>query len=122
MGTLGGHLLPGSFFICFSIWWSFITAIRYVQSKAHKLSNGRSCRTSIYQMSSAMPCICLPSERLRRAPVESWVKIVMASIGILGEFITGIHFNYIRPMNKDDAALFGCDSLVGDAMGISNYF
>lgn len=110
MGTLGGHILPGSFFICFSIWWSFITAIRFVQSKPRRSSDGSSAHRMLYRTSATMPCICLPGHKLRQAPMESWVKIILASIGIFGEIVTGMHFNYIRPINKDDASLYGCDS------------
>lgn len=117
MGTLGGHLLPGSFFLAFAIWWSFITSIRYVQSKLK--SPFRSDQLVGYKTTSTMPCICLPSKKLRRAPIESWVKVVLASIGLIGEFITAIHFNYIRPINKDDIILFGCD--LGEEMGHSHH-
>ena len=33
MGTLGGHILPGTFFILFALRWSFNAAVKYVQSK-----------------------------------------------------------------------------------------
>lgn len=104
MGTLAGHLLPGSFFIGFAIWWSFITAIRFVQTRA-----------TTYKATTTVPCICLPCSRLRRAPVESLTKIVLGTLGIIGEVITGLHFNYIRPPNKDNSKLFGCDS-IGDQL------
>ena len=115
MGTLGGHLLPGFFFIGFALWWSYITAIRYVQSKLRRESNQP---PAIYHSTVTMPCICLPSRKLRRAPIESWVKILFTIIGILGEILTGLRFNYIRPLNKDDASYFGCES-TGELLGIN---
>ncbi len=62
----------------------------------------------------AKPCICCPCTKLRRAPVErfillekieyfilefnseyiSYVKLIFATIGLLGEVITGVHRNY----------------------------
>ena len=93
MGTLGGHLLPGSFFIIFSLWWSFITAIRYAQSKMkspYKKNSVIGYRTSV-----TMPCICCPCGVLRRAPIESILKATLATIGILGEVITGFHWTKI---------------------------
>lgn len=109
MGTLAGHLLPGFFFICISIWWSFITAIRFVLSKPKRNSTGYP-GSYIYRTSATMPCLCLLNDRLRRAPIESLIKFIFGSIGIIGEIATGIHFNYVRPVNKDDSSIFGCNS------------
>jgi hypothetical protein len=36
-----------------------------------------------------MPCLFLPCSKLRRAPVESYLKFFMGIIGALGEYITG---------------------------------
>lgn len=128
MGTLEGHLLPGLIFVGLGIWWGFITSVRYVQSQASNrrrrrgmvvgtkqaFSSNSSSSSSLvssytYHTSVGMPCICLPSRRLRRAPVEVWVRIVLTFLGILGEAATGLHFNYV-PINKDDSNFFGCDS------------
>ena len=108
MGSLAGHLLPGTFFIIFAIWWSFLTAIRYIQSK--HLSSVKKSKS--YETSSAMPCICLPSERLRRAPIESYFKFIAGLIGIFGEFVTAIEFNHVvKPgIGKDDVSIFGCEN------------
>ena len=90
MGTLGGHLLPGSFFILFGVWWSFITSIRFVQSKM-KSPFKKNSRIG-YKGTVTMPCICMPCGNLRRAPIESWLKIIFGSIGLAGEIITGVHW------------------------------
>lgn len=108
MGSLAGHLLPGTFFLIFSVWWSFVTAIRYIQSK--HLSSSKKSKS--YETSSTMPCICLPSKRLRRAPTESYIKFIAGLIGILGEFVTAIEFNHkVKPgIGKDDVSIFGCEN------------
>ena len=93
MGTLGGHLLPGSFFLLFALWWSFITAIRYAQSKMKSPYKKNSLIG--YRSSVTMPCICCPCGVLRRAPIESILKATLALIGILGEVITGLHWHTI---------------------------
>lgn len=93
MGTLGGHLLPGSFFIIFALWWSFITAIRYAQSKMKSPYKKNSIIG--YRSSVTMPCICCPCGVFRRAPIESILKATLATIGILGEVITGFHWTQI---------------------------
>jgi hypothetical protein len=86
----GGHLIPGSFFIMFGIWWGFITAIRYTQmklkspfKKGHKLG---------YNTSVTMPCVCMPCSRLKRAPIESYLKIVLVSIALFLEIYTGFYW------------------------------
>lgn len=90
MGTLGGHVLPGTFFIIFGIWWSFITSMRYIiANKKSKITN----KTIIgYRGSVTMPCIILPCAKLRQFPLESWFKLIAGTIGLLGEVITGFHF------------------------------
>lgn len=92
MGTLAGHLLPGSFFILFGLWWSYVTAIRFIQSRMK--SPYKKDSLNPYKTSVTMPCICCPCTKLRRAPVESYVKLIFATIGLLGEVITGVHRNY----------------------------
>ncbi|CAF1036808.1 unnamed protein product [Brachionus calyciflorus] len=85
MGTLAGHLLPGSFFILFSIWWSFITAIRYVQSRLNfKNRNG-------FKSSVTMPCIFISC---RNAPIESYLKGVLGFLALLAEAYTGVNISY----------------------------
>ena len=97
MGTLGGHLLPGTFFILFALWWSFITAIRYVQMKMKSpfKKNG----LVGYKTTVTMPCICLPCGRLKRAPVESYVKLFFAAVGLAGELITGFRNEDVQVQN-----------------------
>ena len=80
MGTLGGHLLPGSIFILFAIRWSFNTALLFSRSKMktpyikrEKINNSRI------------------SKLMRRFPIESITKASLSAIGILGEVITGLH-------------------------------
>jgi hypothetical protein len=99
MGNLGGHLLPGSFFILFALWWSLITALRFAQSRfnnslsRNKRLNGNKV-TNSYHSTVAMPCICLPcGPSSRRAPIESWLKAILGFIALLIEAYTAIHFN-----------------------------
>ena len=60
MGTLGGHLLPGSFFIIIGLWWSFITAIRYAQMKmrtTHKKSGVVGYKATVTMPFIILPCV-----------------------------------------------------------------
>jgi hypothetical protein len=108
-------LLPGTFFGVFAIFWSFITAIRHVQSRRKWPLNGRNGRSARnltvgYKSTVTMPCLCLPSRRLRQAPVESYVKLAFTLLGIVVETVSGFDFHHIPGFDKDDASLFGCDS------------
>lgn len=116
MGTLGGHLLPGSFFIMFAIWWGFITSLRYVQTRVAAATSRASRKTgtasngnkrmksnnnmvddSTYQSSVWMPCICLPcGPRARRAPIECWLKAILAFIALVIEAYTAVSFQVGR--------------------------
>ena len=106
----GGHLLPGSFFLLFSIWWSFITAIRYVQSKLR--SPYKKNATVGYKSTAWMPCLCLPCGPLKRGPVESYLKFFLALVGLLGEIITGLSIRY-KPISSLSKTLT-TDSIMSD--------
>ena len=90
MGTFVGHILPGSFFLFFGIWWSFITAIRFIKSKAKSIC--KKDQKYKYKATVTMPCICCPCYSLKRAPVESIFKLVFTTLGIIGELATGISY------------------------------
>ncbi len=98
MGTLGGHVLPGTFFIIFGIWWSFITSMRFILSK--KRSPFKKNELIGYRGSVTMPCVVLPCRGLRSAPIESWIKLIFGTIGLLGEVITGFHYEYTPQLDK----------------------
>ena len=94
MGTFAGHILPGVFFGFFGLWWSFVTAIRYVQSKMR--CPDKKNKLKGYHSSVTMPCICFPCRRL---PIESFIKIFFCSVGVIGEVVTGIHLRTV-PKHK----------------------
>lgn len=98
MGTLVGHMVPGSFFIIFGIWWSFVTSMRFILSK--KKSPFKKNSLVGYKGSLTMPCIILPCKRLRSAPIESWLKLIFGTIGLLGEVITGFSIKETPVLDK----------------------
>ena len=100
MGTLAGHLLPGSFFIIFGVWWSFVTSMRYVL--LNKKSPYKKNEKIGYKSTVTMPCVCCPTSGLRRAPIESWIKLLFSFVGIMGEFITGFEYDTISSHNHED--------------------
>jgi len=98
MGTFAGHILPGVFFGFFGLWWSFITSMRFIQSKMKSSPNKKGKNSLIgYHSSVTMPCVCLPCSGIRRLPIESFIKIFFCTVGVIGELVTGFH---TRPVPK----------------------
>lgn len=91
MGTLMGHILPGTFFGIFAIWWGFCLAVRYFYSR-HSMKKFRKLQS--YRVKTIYPCSCCPSPSLRQIPLESYIKLICISIGILGEAVTGLRHDY----------------------------
>ena len=85
MGTLGGHILPGTFFILFALRWSFNAAVKYVQSNLETSKYPIASSNVKYEKATF-------ATKLKQAPIESIRKALLAVGGILGEIITGIHW------------------------------
>ena len=98
MGTFLGHILPGTFFISFAIWWSFSVCLRYIQCR-NRNATSKTC-VKKYHSSVTMPCICCPV-RIRNFPIESFIKVFATIFGILGEILTGIKINTTPSINID---------------------
>ncbi|XP_076356940.1 transmembrane protein 45B-like [Tachypleus tridentatus] len=77
MGTFGGHILPGSFFILFATWWTISLFNRYFRTL-----NRRSPLVK-FRASATFPCRCFP-----HVPVEGVLKVLFCAIGITGETVT----------------------------------
>ena len=78
--------MPGTFFLIIGIVWSITTSFHYIHLNSKSLS---ARRKNAYTGSVTMPCLFLPCSKLRRAPVESYLKFFMGIIGVLGEYLTG---------------------------------
>ncbi|CAF2479101.1 unnamed protein product [Rotaria sp. Silwood2] len=91
MGTLMGHILPGTFFAIFAIWWGFCIAVKHFHSR-HSRSKLR--KPNPYRASTTFSCLCCPSSTLRQMPLESYLKLICITIGILGETVTGLKHPY----------------------------
>jgi len=105
MGTLMGHIIPGTFFIGLSLWWFYSILHRYY-----------SCRITrpegTYRNSATFPVASLP-----RVHVEGIIKVVGAVIGISGEVGTGFDGNghWIQWGNTQHISMFfffGCSGVV----------
>lgn len=83
MGSLHGHLVPGSMFITLSVWWY----IGEILQKTRPNATARANRTRGKQRSTEIPSLWYfcPCERLAKFPAEPLIKVVFAVLGILGE-------------------------------------
>jgi hypothetical protein len=101
--SLIGHLIPGTFFIIFGVWWSFGISVRFILSKQR--SPFKKNETVGYRSTVTIPCICLASKRLRRMPLESMVKLFFATVGIIIEVSAGSRWQTMRiPMGQSSAS------------------
>lgn len=89
MGSLLGHIVPGTFFFLFALWWSFCLAAKHYHLH-HRRRSSR--QVHLARSTSTFPCICCPSAE--RIPWESYLKIFCISVGMLGELITGLSHTY----------------------------
>ncbi len=86
MGSFLGHLLIGIGFVGISIWWAFITSFRYLRAlKQSAKTNGQ----LTYSGSVPMPCLCCRSKKLRSMPLESIFKVVILTMHVSLEMVTG---------------------------------
>ncbi|ELT98121.1 hypothetical protein CAPTEDRAFT_128578 [Capitella teleta] len=79
MGNFGGHALPGSFFLVFSMWWTYHIFCRYYRSL---VKGGLPFKGAV-----TYPCTCLCG-RLKTWEVEGAVLIFFTTVGFTLEIIT----------------------------------
>ena len=93
MGSLIGHVVPGSFFGLFAIWWSYVVLKRYFECRLTRQpfrsemispAYGYSARGSLKAARSS-PRVCPPG--------ETALKLVSIFIGFLGEYFTALDDN-----------------------------
>ncbi|XP_042889365.1 transmembrane protein 45B-like isoform X2 [Penaeus japonicus] len=86
MGSFQGHLLPGSLFLVFGVWWAYNIFFRYFLSLRGGGSGGggggKNWRRR-YRSTSTFGSRCCP-----KIPIEGILKVVVTAIGITGEFVT----------------------------------
>jgi hypothetical protein len=100
MGSFLGHIVPGTFFLLFSIWWTFSIFRRYFevhfqnkfQSGEKQRKGGRSKLAEYRNVSSFLWRRKVGDDEFEW-PLESWLKLVAVSVGMIGEFVTGFDPN-----------------------------
>ena len=98
MGNFGGHALPGSFFILFSLWWAICILQRYYRAR---FMGGQR-----YASTATFPCMCLCG-RLRNWEIEGCVKIFFTSVGFILEIFTAfVDGKFVWFGNAQHATMF----------------
>lgn len=82
MGSLQGHLLPGSMFIVVSVWWFIGETLQTGHGNYYDRSRGRFRGSKVSVQPVWYSC---PGARLFMLPVEPIVKVVFAVLGVLAE-------------------------------------
>lgn len=80
MGSLLGHLLPGTFFISFSLWWIVSIFCKYFNSKLEPSQKS----AERYENTATFKSMKWP-----HVPLEAFLKLLAAIIGIIAETVTG---------------------------------
>jgi len=113
MGSYGGHVLPGTFFIIFGVWYAFKFASTYLRPKNRS--------PTFYCCNGKIPFSLIV--------IEGVVKIFMVSIGILVELyypgapMGKLHSpdgHFIGPMNWQHATMYFYFGISGVADVISH--
>lgn len=93
MGSLAGHVLPGSLFLVFGVWWVLIS----IWSHLHRVCSSRDSRGKQRRDSTATTYweykqdhdlsrkSWLPQAFCNRFPLEPVVKIILPIIGVIAE-------------------------------------
>ena len=86
MGNLGGHVVPGVFFIIYGIWWIIASLWLYL-SQNFKVKQRAFYHVQNISKKSYIPICLLP-----QWPIEPVLKVSFASMGVLVEsFLTMVH-------------------------------
>ncbi|XP_064119103.1 transmembrane protein 45B-like [Macrobrachium nipponense] len=85
MGSFIGHVVPGTFFALFGMWFTYQTFMRYFMCQRVAASSTMSEKYRMrYRNTSSFKCPCCAS-----LPLEGVLKVVATVVGMAGEFATG---------------------------------
>ena len=105
MGSLGGHLVPGSIFIIIGLWWIYSAWLRYFICRQRRRE---------FYVTSAFPCHCC-GPRVAKLPIEAFFVLFGTSLGILIELIAGFN-RVVDPITKQVTYFEGANNLQHFAM------
>lgn len=93
MGSYPGHVLPGSFFIVFGLWWWFNIVAMIAQAQVRFLRQRFSTRRTkncVFETEFESATWCkVPVPCMKRFPIESSLKVIAATVGIIAELTKG---------------------------------
>lgn len=81
MGSLGGHLVPGTIFLLLGLWWMYSAWLRYFICRQRRRS---------FYVTTSFPFHCC-GPRVAGLPIESFFVLFGTSLGILIELIAGFN-------------------------------
>ncbi|XP_064119102.1 transmembrane protein 45B-like [Macrobrachium nipponense] len=82
MGSFIGHLVPGTAFSIFGLWFAYCTLHRFFLCSRFAFMNG-SKFVGKYRSTCSFTCSCCPT-----VPLEGIIKILASVLAISGEFVT----------------------------------
>ena len=107
-----GHILPGTGYLIYALWWSLTTSIRFARSMNHDGGKNRPSTTS-YKTSVAMPALFLPKSVpafLRHPAFESCFRFTCSLVGLIYHPIDA-YIDYTKAVKGDIIPAF---SNIGD--------
>jgi len=100
MGSLPGHLVPGTIFIIIGLWWMYSSWLRYFICRQ---------RRRPYYVTGSFPLHCC-GPRVAKLPVEAFFVIFGTTVGILIELIAGFNRTF-DPQTKRMTFYEGANNL-----------
>ena len=82
MGTYAGHVIPGSFFIIYGLWWLFVSYSQYFYFRGTRAGRNVTKRDNELRRRSWVTLPCLP-----RFHIEPACKIILPLLGIIIELL-----------------------------------
>jgi len=105
MGSLPGHVVPGTIFLIIGLWWIYSTWLRYFICRQ---------RRKPFYVTGSFSCHCC-SPLVARLPMEAFFVIFGTSVGILIELIAGFNRAY-DPVTHHTSYFEGANNLQHFAM------
>ena len=88
-----GHVLPGSFFVIFGLWWWFNIVAMIAQAQPRFLRqrfSTRKTKNCVFELEFESATWCkVPVLCMKRFPVEPCLKVIATTIGIIAELTEG---------------------------------
>jgi len=105
MGSLGGHLVPGTIFIILGLWWIYSAWLRYFLCRRRRRS---------FYVTTAFPLHCC-GPNVSKMPIEAFFVVFGTTLGILIELIAGFNRTY-DPITQHHSFYEGSNNLQHFAM------